>query len=381
MLKAHHLGELPWPSDIAFWTLSAAPGAGWAVATGLVNRYAHGAATYGEVGGAETHTHTLPSHSHGGATSGASNSNMGSYGPAGGNGGSGGTGAHTHSVGAGSGTYAADTNHPPYRRILPVYCNQAAGGSGPRLHDFHPEVLPPANALGMQLHAGAPKRGWAKADGSDAAVPNLNGRLLRGAAAAGGTGGSSTHTHSDAHTHTSGGPSATVSAQGGSGYPDHVHTHTATETVASSAESHMPSYVNTPFVGWKGVSANGSIRLHDLDPSVRPFSGLLVPLHAGSTAPVGWNVATSMQGYFALHTDAAGTNVNTTGGTFGSHTHSGGASHSHTLGASGTPVGNDTGGASGAAENHTHTLSGGSSPGGPSVTLPPYYDVFWVSKA
>jgi hypothetical protein len=407
------------PSGITvLWSGTAASiPSGWTRTTALDGLYPRGAAAAaepGSTGGALTHTHTSTAHSH--------------------------TTAHTHTVPASTtptGATARDTGttNPPavHTHAATVTVNPATAtatdtpstDSGSQQPPYA-EVLFlrssgttlgfPASMLALWNEAGGLPSGWELADGTSG-KPDLRGRYLKGAAAAGDGGGSggalthshtlASHTHSTPYAHTH--PDVTSNQRtealttgdiGGATAGTATATHTHTLTIASATAAITGST--------DGVSAVNHEPPYWVQAYIQNISGALswpdklIALWTGSlaTIPANWKLCDGTSGtpdlrtYFVKGAMTLG-DIGATGGSL-THTHTATghthalAGHTHSVTAGAGAGENRTAGATNAPTTaHTHTwpdatstsLTSGST--APTVTAlgttaPPYTTVVFV---
>ncbi|HUV42424.1 MAG TPA: DUF2341 domain-containing protein [Patescibacteria group bacterium] len=201
---------------------------GWSSFSGLndSNRFPRGNTSYGETGGATTHTHPY--------STGSSNPSAG---------GSSGTKAyipndpHTHTV---SGTTSGGSNVPPYLDVIAATPDATA--------PFEANVIVPTNSNS------APPLGWNL-------FTSLNSSNLfpRGNTSYGETGGATTHNHTSNGTKATSVPSNNTGQHGATGNPytlaqaDHTHNYSFTTSTATGIQ---PPYLDVVFIQRKTVSVS-----------------------------------------------------------------------------------------------------------------------------
>ncbi|MBM4414895.1 MAG: hypothetical protein FJ035_01190 [Chloroflexi bacterium] len=330
---------------IAMWPgTNASIPAGWSRVTSLDGRYVKGAAAGqdpDQTGGAATHTHTDPghshglgSHTHGGTTSGAESDTTAVVA----SGYTASANPHTHtaptsgaqsaSSSANAGTWNTASNDPPYRTVIFIQSDGA------------PDGFPDGGWAYWDNGAGLPAN-WSL-------VAAAQGKFLKGANA-GGDGGSTgggahshtaiAHGHSSiaSHTHaggTSSGPSATSPINSGGGAATSTHTHAVTFGAtasgvsigsATAADTSSDTYEPT----WTKLAAiqNNS---GDDDLQARHIGlwlGLLTAIPPGWLLCNGSNGTLDMRGRFPKGVSALG-EIAATGGS-GGHAHTSGGAHTH----------------------------------------------------
>jgi len=182
--------------------------------------------------------------------------------------------------------------------------------------------------------------GWSR-------VAALNGKYVRGAAAAGGTDGAPTHTHTSAdhshvhpyHTHPTSGTTGDASAHSlgvglppgaGANWYDHSVGHTHGFSVTGAA---IEDYVLAASVTWAGISNDPSFWLViwiESDGSTGVPDGA-IGFWADEDLPTDWTQPTNGKNRF-LKGAAAGNDGGGTGGGTLSHTHTATGTHTHSCG-------------------------------------------------
>lgn len=396
--------------------------AGWTRTTALDGRYPKGipssAVQPGTTGGAATHSHSLPSHTH---DISHSHTVTGATGAA--------TGTFSSSDGAVGTTVALNTHthtRPPTNSAT-VASGATTPGVGSASNDpARAEVIfvesdgsplgvpPGAAALSLDI----PLSGWA-----DSALANAGGRFLKGAAP-GGDGGTTAasavaaHTHAiDAHTHAGTSHSHTSPNTGSFASNRSVFAGPTTGMWATS-HSHPITVGTSTTAGLNSGGAGTSGASGQLNPPFRQLrlrenvsAGVSLPvglicLWRGSigSVPDGWKLCDGTEGtpdmfgrYPRVTTDAAA--VNTSGGSLDPHTHTspehnhttGTHSHTETIGSAAAPTAALSNTAAVTIVTGTHTHSAGSTdnatpPVGQSTsgtlasttTEPPYEEVAFV---
>ena len=334
--------------------------AGWVRVTDLDGKFLKGALEGVEpntTGGADTHTHTSPVHTHTmiyHAHSGRTYRSSGDFETHGGGHQWASRDSHYHdftSDGLTSGnaasaiTYLAGSSLPPYHEVIFIKPDGVATGL-------------PDGAIALFPDGDIPTT-WDVCDGNNS-TPNLVGKYLRGAAAAGdagATGGAIMHTHDVTHNHGSVGHAHTVSTSGFGGSSDGTRERTNTVdgagTCADINHRHtmtMGTTSETPstYTGTAGSAETDVQPLHKKLRAIQNNSGSfskprgIIAAWLGSlaTIPQGWficngeNGTPDMQGYHLKLTATEGE----VGDTAGANTHSHAASNSHTHTAPGTHV-------------------------------------------
>jgi hypothetical protein len=403
---------LGWPS-----TAASIP-SGWSRVTSLDGFFPRGANTEAApsaTGGAATHEHTTPGHSHW-------------------------IEAHSHGVGGSTGTSNSSTTSArfngasqpqadqPHSHSLPSSTGSVGGGSSTTTA---PDTSSTSNAplaldvIWIESNGAQPTYpvgivGWATESVSGwETYASAVGRYLKGAAAAGNggaTSGASTHTHSvDAHTHNGfshdhgisntglSNPSSSQEAGTGSQTPRWLPRHTHPLNAASNSTGNSNSVSG-------GSTGSGSLepphrRLRVLRNTGGGTQTRIIGLYTGAVADLdplltlcnGSNGTPDMRTWFAR--DAGSDSINSTGGssththTTGSHTHDLG-NHSHAIDvlASTTssyeaPSSGDLGSSPTTTHDHTAPNSDSASPTiqsnssgttGSGNHLPPYKEVHFV---
>lgn len=335
--------ECPYPGTNA--AVVALASSGWTRSTPMDDRYAKGTAAGIDpdvTGGATTHTHVDPTHSHS-VTGTHSHAGFPSGAPS-----PTGTIAHTTATGASStththtgpasvissgsadaaaGTWSTGSNDPSYYTVIWIKSDGTPTGFPSLAWTFWDKV------------ASLPT-GWS----NPAAARNV---FLRGAAAAGdggGTGGGAHlhsgigHTHPQSHAHnmvgSSGVPSATVGASsGGANFSLNTHTHNpdsptgpGTSTLSSTSgdagsTTYEPSWAKLAVV--QNDTGGVDIQLRH----VAVWRGLLSAIPANWTLCDGSNSTVDMRGKHVKGANGVG-EIGNTGGTVG-HSHSDPSTHTH----------------------------------------------------
>lgn len=397
---------------------------GWTRATALDALYPKGTADAtnpGGTGGANTHGHTTPNHNHSadhvhtvpdsGNGSGSTARDAGTVRP---------PATHTHvsnpnTSNPTSSLLANDTpatnepnSEPPYFTVVHIQSNGSPAGL-------------PNNSIGLWNNpAGAPSN-WNLADGGSGR-PDMRGKYLKGAAAAGdggGTGGNLTHSHTiNSHTHgtnfSHAHPNVTSSQTAASmvGGPisgsnaataTQTHTHSltintqATDAITGTGDSTGTGSNEPPYTIQAYIQNNtGSESL----PTgiICMWTGLLSAIPSGWNLCDGSNSTPDLRSKFVKGATVLSDIGNTGGSLTHSHTATGHthavASHSHTITAGNGAGSNETAGSTACATTtHTHpswTDTGAASftsgTGTPTVndytnTQPSYYTVAYIQKA
>ena len=403
-----------WPST------NASIPANWTRETAVDAKYPRGTANGvdpGGTGGALTHSHTQ-SHNHAGAhthtipTSGAGSGltarDTGTVRP---------PDTHTHTAPSttnptvalpteSTATTSSDNNEPPFFNVIFIKSNGSPTGV-------------PVNAIGLWNTTSGPA-GWNLCD-AGSGRPDLRGKFLKGAAAAGdggGTGGATTHTHANgAASHSHGGnyahdhPTVTSNATaagmvggpvsgGSAGTATSGHTHVitvtsqATDAITANTDGATGSGANEPPYVLQGFIQNNNAGADLPEGIIGLWIGTL------ATIPSSWVLCDGTNNTPDLRTQyvKGATTLAGVGGTGGSktHNHTGAghthavAAHTHNLTHAAGAGSNETAGAVNCATTaHTHTWgpSGSASftsgTGTPTIanytsTEPPYYDVAFI---
>jgi hypothetical protein len=358
---------------------------GWTRDTGLDGRYAKGipdgTTDPGATGGAATHSHTTPGHTH--------------------------DTSHFHTTAATTAAATGTVNAPNTGGALKVLTSH----THTRPSTDSATVASGSSSPGTATAANDPARLeviWAESDGSSLGVPDgalaftsdisLSGwtdyadaasRFFKGAAAAG-NGGTTAASAVDSHTHTIDGHTHTGTA--------HVHTSANTGSTAStlapatgsgavlSAATHShPITVNsastqslTSFTGGSSGAAPADMRppFRNLRVKENVSGGVSLPIGLIcawrgplDSIPVNWQLCDGTNGtpdMFGLYPQGATASIGTTGGSLAAHTHTGGShthpttghAHTSTTGAStGSTTANTTATVAIATATHTHALT------------------------
>lgn len=421
LFKAHDLRELPIPQGLIGWWFGTAATIpyGWEGANGsvavndpsftrpnLVNYFTKGCASSGEAPGAHVaatpHAHTMPAHGHAtGANIERQWVNQGFDGYCTDDG-------HTHTLPS-AGPFSTGSSAPKPAAIYGVpivYTLKGQSPTGPRVHDFKTDALPPMKIIGAWGHSASAPTGWSKCDGgtvNGVVAPNFLGKYIRGipntATNPGTTGGSNTHTHNLSHWHDTAYGGNTNSGYGDINYNWYAsashHHHSNSQCGTSDAQNNEPNYVTTHYICFTGhgsgvaAHAAASLPASQLDASTRfPRGVVLIWGHPVSEKPSGWSHCdggawTAPTGYGANRPSLLGTFIEGTGGDGGgsngasdSHAHSGGSAETHAHGTSSTYNSSSSGhepGSGVGGYDHSHPGTTSVNFDAPSGSNVPYY--------
>lgn len=374
---------------ILIWTgTNATIPTGWVRETTLDDRFPKATAAGvnpNVTGGANTHTHTSPEHTHAiqahrhyGNTS-----REGEYETRGG-GSSAARDAHIHDfdftqVNSDGNlhdaiTYQSGNSLPPYRKVIFI----KPSGSWAALQD---------NIVALWNSATIPD-GWNFCNGSDD-TPDLRNRYLRGASAGADSdtttdNGSLSHSHDVSHTHTarththtgSTGYDSDYSADnkkdtwsgGGSACDRHTHTVTLNASIAQAGSAYSGTVNNDgatePLYKKLLAIKNNTGRVHQPRNIIGMWLGSLTAIPFGWVLCDGNNGTPDMRGYHLKIANTTG-EIGNTGGSnthshaaSNSHTHTTAATHSHTGSTSYFPqTGTTTADNNGVSKGHSHEIA------------------------
>lgn len=309
LITAADCRELPLPPGVVglwFGTYSGIP-ASWSPANGgawpdgappglpatkpnlLGDQYPKVCASTGDTPGvipgqANTHSHTVPSHTHTSTTDGAYTD------PVQGGANFYAMNAHSHTTSSDGGALSTVNHEPAYITGIPVVFTRLPGSGARALltaRDMARSALPPYRIIALWPYTAAPPNGWGKCDGTGGR-PNLLGKYLKGipttSTPPGQTGGTASHTHDVTHTHAASGYASAWCDEyygGSSGRVVWNHTHTllSTSLTSSSASNELAAYQLHAicFTGYgSGQAAHpaGLVSGSDLDSSLQIPRGL-----------------------------------------------------------------------------------------------------------